>query len=191
MKKIIALILSLVCVIGLVGCGDKNVDAEVNVPNESIEQEATNPNEENNTVENDDNKLETEEDDEEVDPSIIDAKFFTIKLPESWLEECSYGIGEDGSVMLLCQACVDKEEGGKLVTIRIAPIEMDYKQFPETSFLGTIETENGKCNVLLMYPSDVQSGSETASSYNKMKGELQSVLDTLEFKPEAKFVKAE
>jgi predicted small lipoprotein YifL len=187
MKKIIALMLSLMCIMSLTACGNKDVDADVKVPEETVESTPAEDTTENNDY---NGAFEEEEiDKEETDPSIINTLYFKMKLPESWQETCAYQIKENGSFTAYEKVGKESHGCGKLFSIEIIPQEQDYTMYPDYDVLGTIETAQGKCTVIVVYPTDVQFVSETAKTYQAMQNDIAGIIEEIQFKDTAKFAK--
>ena len=186
MKKIIALMLTLICILGLTACGNKEVDADVKVPDETVETAPT----EKPTEDTDYNgAFKEDEEQEETDPSVVDTEYFTLKFPESWKETCSYEIRENGSIVVYEKVGRESHECGKLFSIEIIKQGQDYTMYPDYDVLGTIETPQGKCTVIVVYPTDVQFVSETAKTYQAMQNDIAGIIEGIQFKDTAKFAK--
>ena len=186
MKKIIALTLALMCILGLTACGNKEVDAEVKVPEETVESTPV----EDATENNDYNGALDENEGEEInDPSTINTMYFKLTLPESWQETCEYQERENGSLIAYEKVGYEQHECGKLFSIEIIPQGQDYTMYPDYDVLGTIETAQGKCTVIVVYPTDVQFVSETAKTYQAMQNEIDGIIEGIQFKDTAKFSK--
>ena len=188
MKKIIALTLALMCILGLTACGNKEVDADVKVPEETVESTLAEDTTENNDYNGafEEEEVDTEE---EIDPSVINTLYFKMKIPESWQETCAYQIKENGSFTAYEKVGKENHGCGKLFSIEIIPQEQDYTMYPDYDVLGTIETEQGKCTVIVVYPTDVQFVSETAKTYQAMQNEIDGIIEGIQFKDTAKFSK--
>ena len=70
--------------------------------------------------------------------------------------------------------------GGKLCTLMMVPTEDEtYKDFPDYDLLCALDTPEGSFYVVALFPTDVQFTEETMQDYNAMQEELMDVLYTI------------
>jgi len=112
--------------------------------------------------------------------TVIETKYYTLTLPDSWRFTCFYSVIDDTTVVLRETDSYEAFGGGKLCTLMMVPTDDDtYKDFPDYKLLCALDTPDGSFYVIALFPTDVQFNEETAESYNIMKEELMDVLYSL------------
>lgn len=115
---------------------------------------------------------------------VIDTKYYTLAIPQKWADSCAYEIFETDNgldVLSLYEATAFEEfGGGKLCSIQLMPTGDDtYKEFPNYEWIGELDTPDGRFNMIVLFPSDVQFTQDTMQVYNEMFDQLHDVLYAL------------
>ena len=179
MKKFIYWVMALCLIISLAGCAKETSPGESEPP-VAVTNEVTPTPEATPAPE-----VRDEQD------TLIDTEYYTIKIPESWRENCIYEVnkGENNDYSL---SFYDKanygESGGWLFSVVLLTEQDDYTYYPSYELLGSIDTqEAGAFNAIVIYPTDVQFSDEAASEYNEMFDAVPDVLKTISFKENCSF----
>ena len=173
MKKL-ALILCILLLLSLVGCGAKEVSPESDPRLEPVCGDG--PQETDSaTIAKDEGPIPAYE---------IYTKYYKVPIPQEWADSCAYDIFEmDNGLDILSLyevTAYDEFGGGKLCSIQLMPTNDEtYKDFPDYEFLGVLNTPEGNFNLILLYPTDVQFTEETMDAYNEMAQKLPDVLCTI------------
>ena len=70
--------------------------------------------------------------------------------------------------------------GGKLCSIQLMPAGDDtYKDFPSYEWLGELDTPDGRFNIIVLFPTDVQFTEDTANTYAELFSNIHDLLYTL------------
>ena len=112
---------------------------------------------------------------------VVETKYYTVTLPESWGESCVYEVfpaDEEGpdALVLYEKESHNTEYGGHLCTILLIPHGEDYSYYPAYEWVGVLETPEGDLDIVVLYPTDVQFSEDTADAYNRL---VQNVADAI------------
>ena len=183
MKKLIAVILCLVMAVSLAGCGKEEAPED-----EKIETPA------DINVPSDDKNEEKEEPQKEDEPEfeIVDTKYYTVKIPESWAQNCVYEIREgemeNYTLSFYEKVSHEGEEGGHIFTIGLYPEGEDYTYYPSYEELGSLDVSGtGGFNIVITYPTDVQFSPEQGGLYTQLEKDVPEILESMEFKEDCVF----
>lgn len=114
----------------------------------------------------------------------IDTAYYTIALFDEWADSCVVELHEMHSglpiVSLYEKTSYEEFGGGKLCSIQMMKVEDDtYKDFPSYEWLGELETPDGRYNIIVLFPTDVQFSENTAAAYQERFDKIHDVLYTL------------
>lgn len=127
----------------------------------------------------------TEETVPENRDTVIDTKYFSVTIPESWGEYYSYEIFnyEESAYSLIFYETQSREEyGGKVFSIRLIPETEDYTYYPSYEVLGRIETnQSDTFNVIVLYPTDVQFNPDHAQIYAILEAGIDDILESITY----------
>ncbi|MEE1060905.1 MAG: hypothetical protein UH080_03650 [Ruminococcus sp.] len=116
----------------------------------------------------------------------VDTEYYTLSIPEYWENDCVYEIhrGENNTYSLVFYDKASHEEigGGKLFTVRLLTETQEYTQYPDYDVLGSIRVDGAGLNAIVIYPTDVQFGPNSAEKYRKLQNEVDDVVATIKFK---------
>ena len=120
-----------------------------------------------------------------VSPTVISTRYYTLTLPASWSNRCSYEIYErnDGTYNLNLFEVTSLEAcgGGLLCSLSLFTAGDDsYLDIPAHQLLATLDTPEGSFSVIAIFPTDVQYTDRTAAAYQAMYSELKDVLRTIQ-----------
>ncbi len=115
---------------------------------------------------------------------VIETKYYSLELYDVWADACRYEIFQmdSGLYILSLYETTAYEEfgGGKLCSIQLINAGDDtYKDFPSYEWLGELDTPDGRFNVIVLFPTDVQFSENTAQAYTQMYDSIHDVLFTL------------
>ena len=201
--KRITLLLSVLLLLSLLGCGKKEVSSSAPAPNVTPTQAVTEapvetepaPTERKEEIKEEEAPIPTE-----TTPLVMTAPalgegpdgpkvmiftdYYTIDLPKEWESTCLYKVYplEHGaySTAIYEHDSLIEFGGGKLCTLMMIPTDDDtYKDFPDYELLCALDTPAGSFYVVALFPTDVQFSENTADTYNAMFEELMDVLWTI------------
>ncbi|MGM9662007.1 MAG: hypothetical protein ACI3WR_02820 [Oscillospiraceae bacterium] len=126
---------------------------------------------------------------------LIDTEYYTIKVPNSWEDDCFYEVTDGESynytLSFYNKASHEQISGGWLFSINLLTEFEDYTNYPDYDVLGSLEVyRTGSYNLVVTYPTDVQFSEETANKYNEMSESIPDILSTISFKEECTFSNA-
>lgn len=118
------------------------------------------------------------------DQNVIATKYYTLTLPEDWINQCVHKIfvQESGTYSLNLYEKTSHEEmgAGTLCSIMLLPSsDMTYRDFPDYRLLAALDTPEGSYNVIALFPTDVQFGESTREAYQVLFAQVEQVLCTL------------
>lgn len=117
---------------------------------------------------------------------IISTKYFNLKIPKDWEDKVIIDRYEDSEYSLFSISFSEKNDyhnyGGHLFTIMVEPITDEEIYYPSFDILGQIKVSGKKYNVIALYPTDVQYSPQNEYVYSELYDQIDSVLDTIEFK---------
>lgn len=182
MKKIIAMLLTMICIIGLVGCGNTN-EPPSNVPPETTQNTELPEVEESPEIE------ETPEIGVTTESKMkLTTKYYSIQLPEEWEPYCMYEILDEMHISVHELESYDTSFGGWLFSIELYGPEEEYEFLPSYKRLGKLSTDTGEYDMIVIYPTDVQFSQKTAEQYLAMSNQVEDILKTIEIKENAIFL---
>lgn len=191
MKKLIAMLLAVVCVVGLVGCNSKTQPQDTTPPETEITQQPTVETPDPNVPEVDGpmdpdipGNTETPEvpettPGEEVpvaDVIEVTTKYFTVKLPAEWETRFAHEVADEMHLSLYEAKSHEAEVGGWLVSVELFATKEEYDFLPSYKLLGSISTDNGEYDMVAIYPTDVQFSEENAEQYTNMSNQIEDIL---------------
>ena len=109
----------------------------------------------------------------------IATTLFSVMTPEYWSE---YAVIDAQSNRIRFQEKTSYQAGfgGHVFTLRLFAEGEDFQQFPSFRLLGHLtDTEGSLWYMVVLYPTDVQFDPHGESLYNKMNGEVESVIGTI------------
>lgn len=192
MKKIIAMLLVVICVVGLVGCNNKTQPQETTPSETEITQQPT--------IETPD--IDVPEVDGPMDPDTpgytdtpeattpnketsvgediaVVTKYFTVTLPSDWESNFVHEVTDDMHLSLYEAKSHDAEVDGWLVSVELFTAKEDYDFLPSFKVLGRISTDTGEYDMVAIYPTDVQFSEENAEQYIKMSNQIEDILTNI------------
>ena len=197
------LLLSVLLLLSLLGCGKREIPSPTSAPHVTPTQAITEappetapaptePEEENAV---DDAPVPTEAPLQDVlvpaladgpdgPLAVIRTEYYSLKLPHTWGNTCLYKVHalDNGaySTIIYEHDSIVEFGGGKLCTLMMVPTDDDtYKDFPDYELLCALDTPEGSFYVVALFPTDVQFNENTANTYNTMFEELMDVLWTI------------
>ncbi len=185
MKKYIVIVLTLICLLGTVGCSSNNTYTDKS----NIETEDTGNSNIITSIENIEHDTSSS-----TTTMCIDTEYYTILVPASWNDDCFYEIAEgenyNYTLSFYDKASHEELNAGWLFSIKLLTEFEDYSVYPDYDLLGSIEVYRiGSYNIVITYPTDVQFSEETVSKYNEMYGSIPDILETISFNEECVFSK--
>jgi len=113
--------------------------------------------------------------------TVIETKYYTLTLPDSWGLSCFYSVTDGTTVVLRETDSYEAFGGGKLCTVVLVPTDdATYKDFPSYELLAALDTPDGSFYVIALFPTDVQFTEDTMVAYNEMYDQLMDVLYTIQ-----------
>ena len=173
MKKLLMPTLSLLCVLGLVGCGnvsekiEETPNEEVNQENVEVVPEIKEPVVESKTIEN--------------------TKYFSIEFLEIWKGKYSAEIIDDIHISIHDSKSQELDFGGWLFSVELFEKKEEFDFLPSYELLGELKAENKLYYVVVIYPTDVQFTTESAESYLALQEDIPNVLESLTFVDSVEF----
>lgn len=118
------------------------------------------------------------------DQNVIATKYYTLTLPEDWVNQCVHKIfvQESGTYILNLYEKTSHEEmgAGTLCSIMLFPSnDMTYRDFPDYRLLAVLDTPQERYHVIAIFPTDVQFGESTLEAYQALFAQMEQVLCTL------------
>lgn len=113
----------------------------------------------------------------------VTTDYYTMTIPPAWTGHFDvsvstpYDTGYDLKV-------VNKESeesgfGGHLFTVMLMPWSEDFSYLPSYDYLGTMETPEGALQVVVQYPSDVQTGDMWSVFYEILNGDRNTAITSI------------
>ena len=118
---------------------------------------------------------------------VIDTKYYTVKVPASWSNDCIYKIQETNNhaynLTFYEKLSHQKNGDGQLFSIMLYPGFEDYTTLPDYNYLGNLKIKDlGTFNVIITYPTDITFSEEYVEKYNDLKEAIPYVLKNITFK---------
>ena len=113
----------------------------------------------------------------------VTTDYYTMIIPPAWTGHFNasvsrpYGSGYDLEVVN--KESADANLGGHLFTVMLMPQSEDYTILPSYDYLGTMTTGDGTFNVVIQYPTDVQTGDIWSEFYKILNGDKNSAITTI------------
>lgn len=118
--------------------------------------------------------------------AVIDTKYYTLTLPEDWIETCVVDLsqdGDEGNTLSIYEAKSYKANGsGHLFSIILVPTNEDYTFYPSYELLASLDTPEGSFYAVAIFPTDVQFSVDTAAVYQEMEAQVKDTLYSISAK---------
>ena len=113
----------------------------------------------------------------------VATKYYTMTIPPAWtghFEASLLELYDTGyNLEVVNKESADANFGGHLFTVMLVPENEDYTVFPSYDYLGTMTTGDGTFNVVIQYPTDVQTGDIWSEFYKILNGDKNSAITTI------------
>ena len=93
----------------------------------------------------------------------VTTDYYTMTIPAAWtghfdaaIQSTAYGSGY--SLKVFNKESADANFGGHLFTVMLIPASESYSELPSYDYLGTMEGPVGTYSVVILYPTDAQTG---------------------------------
>lgn len=113
----------------------------------------------------------------------VTTDYYTMTIPAAWTGHFDasvqrpYTSGYD--LKVVNKESADANYGGHLFTVMLLPQSEDYTQFPSYDYLGTMSTPEGTFNVVIMYPTDLQTGDVWQEFYKILNGDKNTAISSI------------
>ncbi len=113
----------------------------------------------------------------------VTTKYFTMTIPPAWTGHFDAAVLEQDNggynLQVVNKESKDAGFGGHLFTIMLMPPSEDYTVLPSYDYLGTMDTPEGTFSVVVLYPTDVQTGDMWQEFYKILNGDKNSAITTV------------
>ncbi len=109
--------------------------------------------------------------------------YYTITIPAAWtghFEANIYRPSESGySLQVLNTESRDAGVGGHIFSVLLIPENEDYTIYPSYDYLGTMSGPDGTFQVVILYPTDVQTTAPWSEIYDILYGDKNTALSSI------------
>ena len=112
----------------------------------------------------------------------VTTEYYTMTIPPAWTGHFDASVTEDGAgydLRVVNKESADANFGGHLFTVMLIPEGEDYTYLPSYDYLGTMATPEGTFSVVIMYPTDVQTGDVWQEFYKILYGDKNSAITSI------------
>lgn len=113
----------------------------------------------------------------------VTTKYFTMTIPPAWTGHFDAAVLEQDNggynLQVVNKESKDAGFGGHLFTIMLMPESEDYTVLPSYDYLGTMLTPEGTFSVVVLYPTDAQTGDIWQEFYKILNGDKNSAITTV------------
>ena len=113
----------------------------------------------------------------------VTTKYFTMTIPPAWTGHFDAAVLEQDNggynLQVVNKESKDAGFGGHLFTIMLMPESEDYTVLPSYYYLGTMLTPEGTFSVVVLYPTDAQTGDIWQEFYKILNGDKNSAITTV------------
>ena len=113
----------------------------------------------------------------------VTTKYFTMTIPPAWTGHFDAAVLEQDNggynLQVVNKESKDAGFGGHLFTIMLMPESEDYTVLPSYDDLGTMLTPEGTFSVVVLYPTDAQTGDIWQEFYKILNGDKNSAITTV------------
>ena len=113
----------------------------------------------------------------------VTTKYFTMTIPPAWTGHFDAAVLEQDNggynLQVVNKESKDAGFGGHLFTIMLMPQSEDYTVLPSYDYLGTMLTPEGTFSVVVLYPTDAQTGDIWQEFYKILNGDKNSAITTV------------
>ena len=114
----------------------------------------------------------------------VTTDYYTMTIPPAWtghfdaaIQTTAYGNGY--SLKVVNKESADANFGGHLFTVMLIPVGENYSEFPSYDYLGTMEGPAGTYSVVILYPTDYQTGGVWEEFYKILYGDKNSAITSM------------
>lgn len=113
----------------------------------------------------------------------VTTKYFTMTIPPAWTGHFDAAVLEQDNggynLQVVNKESKDAGFGGHLFTIMLMPESEDYTVLPSYDYLGTMLTPERTFSVVVLYPTDAQTGDIWQEFYKILNGDKNSAITTV------------
>ena len=112
----------------------------------------------------------------------VTTKYYTMTIPPAWTGHFDADVletGEGYNLQVVNKESADANFGGHLFTIMLIPADEDYTYLPSYDYLGTMDTPDGSFSVVVLYPTDVQTGDVWQEFYKILNGDKNTAITSI------------
>ena len=113
----------------------------------------------------------------------VTTDYYTMTIPPAWTYHFDASVRKQYNtgynLQVVSKENADAGFGGHLFTIMLIPQSEDYTVFPSYDYLGTMNTPEGNLNVIILYPTDVQSGDVWTEFYKILNGDKNTAISSM------------
>lgn len=108
---------------------------------------------------------------------------FSVELPQEWQENTVWETDETDTTYALSFYEPNSREagtGGWLFSLLAIPTDLDYTEYPDYQLVGTLTTEDGFVeNLVVLYPTDVEFTEEYAELFSSLTDQIPDIIATI------------
>ena len=115
----------------------------------------------------------------------VTTDYYTMIIPPAWTGHFdafipeSYTYSSGYSLQVVNKESADANFGGRLFTIMLIPEGESYSEFPRYDYLGTMAGPDGIFSVVILYPTDAQTGDMWQVFYKILDGDKNTALTSI------------
>ena len=113
----------------------------------------------------------------------VTTNYYTMTIPPAWTGHFDASVqsqsGTGYNLEVVNKESADAGFGGHLFTVMLMPEGEDYTYLPSYDYLGTMATPDGTFSVVILYPSDVQTGDIWQEFYKILNGDKNTAISSI------------
>lgn len=115
--------------------------------------------------------------------AVIETEYYTVTMPQAWLANCTYTFEKStyGTTIVTFyeNTSYAAGKGGKLCSIQLIPVQVDWASVEDASLLCSLQTPDGLFHIVASIPWETQCNKETYETYEAMRKLTQDLFHTI------------